>query len=98
MKPFRWIAGFLVLACSLPLFSLLPRAALAKLLGCALSEADVQPCSILGVSIGPLLYTLSTAAWLMILTLPLGAVVLVAWIGSGSVGFVHKRVERYSWK
>ena len=94
MKPFRWIIGYLLFACSLPLLSLLLAGTLAKLLGCTLREADVHPCYILGVSIGPLLYTLSTVGWLMIVTLPFGAVVLVTWIGTESVWFVRKRIER----
>ena len=94
MKPFRWIIGTLLLACSLPLFSLLLAGTLSKLLGCTLSEADVHSCHLLGVPLGPLLYTLSTLGWLMILTLPLGTVVLVTWIGTESVWFVRKRIAR----
>ena len=94
MKSFRWIIGGLLLACSLPLLSLLLAGILAKLLGCTLNEADVHPCQILGVPIGTLLYSLSTLGWLMILSLPLGAVALVTWIGTESVWLVRKRSAR----
>jgi hypothetical protein len=93
VKTFRWIIGSLLLACSLPLCGLLLAGTLANVLGCTLNEADVHPCSILGVPIGPVLYALSALGWLMILSLPLGAVALVTWIGAESVGFVRKRME-----
>ena len=92
MKLFRWIIGSLVAACSLPVISLLLAGTLAKLLGCTLNEADVHPCHIVGVQIGPFLYALSALGWLMILSLPLGAVALVTWIGTESVWFVRKRI------
>jgi hypothetical protein len=93
VKLFRWIIGSLILACSLPLCSLLLAGTLANLLGCTLNEADVHPCTIVGVPIGSLLYALSAIGWLMIVTLPLGAVGLVTWIGTESVWFVRKRMQ-----
>ena len=94
MKPFRWIVGGLLFACSLPLCGLLLAGVIAKLPGCTLNEADVHPCNIVGVPIGPLLYALSTMGWLMILTVPLAAIAIVTWIGTESVWFVRKRTVR----
>jgi hypothetical protein len=94
VKPFRWIVGSLLLACSLPLCSLLLAGAVASLLGCTLNEANDHPCFILGVPIGPALYALATMGWLMIVTLPLGAVALITWIGTESLWFVRKRMAR----
>jgi hypothetical protein len=94
VKAFRFIIGGLLFACSLPLFSVLMAATLAKMFGCTLNEADVHPCYVLGVSIGPFLYALSVMGWFMILSLPLGVTVSITWIGTESVWFVRKRIAR----
>ena len=94
LKTFRWIIGGLLFASSVPVLSLALAATLSKLLGCTLNEADIHPCYVLGISIGPLLYGLSIMGWLMILSLPLGAVVSLTWIGAESVWFVRKRMAR----
>ena len=94
MKAFRWIVGSLLFASSLPVLSLLLAGTLAKMFGCTLNEADVHPCYVFGVSIGPFLYSLSVMGWFMILSLPLGVAVLITWIGVESVWLVRKRIAR----
>ncbi|GMA15739.1 hypothetical protein E5F05_06160 [Deinococcus metallilatus] len=58
-----------------PLLSVLVASAVATANGCALDEGSIHPCVIAGWNAGGLLYTLGVLGWLMLLTLPVGAVV-----------------------
>jgi hypothetical protein len=87
------MAGGLFLSI-VPLLSLVFSGTTASLLGCTVNEADVHPCHLLGISIGPILYALSVMGWLMIVSLPLGAVVLLTWLGVESVRLVRKQIAR----
>ena len=94
MKLFRWIIVGGVFLSMVPLLCLVFSATLASLLGCTVNEADIHPCHVLGVSIGPVLYALSVMGWLMIVSLPLGTVILLTWLGVESVRLVRKQIAR----
>jgi len=69
-----------------PLLGVLVASAVAGAFGCRLDEAGSYPCMVAGVDVGGLLSTLFVLGWLMLLTLPLGAVLgvagLAAWLAA----------------
>jgi hypothetical protein len=81
--PFPWRRylgyGALILLLSVfPLLSVLVTSAIASIGGCQVNEAFVQPCVILGIDLGGLLYGMGVLGWLMLVTLPAGAIALAA--------------------
>ena len=64
----------------LPLISALGAGAVASANGCALDEGSIHPCLIGGVDRGELLYELGVLGWLMLATIPLGAIAVVLWV------------------
>ena len=60
--------------------SVLSAALLARSHGCRLDEANVYPCIILGADWGGVLYGMSILGWLMLATLPAGALALLIWL------------------
>lgn len=84
----------LLFLCSLPVLSVLVAGTAAKLLGCTLNEGDIHPCYLLGVPIGGLLYVLGVLGWLMMVSLPLAALLILVWIAVESVRFIRKRKAR----
>jgi hypothetical protein len=48
--------------------------------GCKVDEGSVHPCIINGKDYGQLLYTLGVMGWLMLVTLPGGALALIIWL------------------
>lgn len=52
---------------------------IASLGDCRLNEATVNPCVIAGVDLGGILYSMWVLGWLMIATLPIGALLLACW-------------------
>jgi hypothetical protein len=73
------LLGILVLAV-LPLVSALGAGAIASANGCALDEGGIHPCLIGGVDRGELLYEFGVLGWLMLATIPLGAIAVVVWV------------------
>jgi hypothetical protein len=83
-RRFPWLVYWLVLLlililAVLPLVSALAAGAVASANGCALDEGSIHPCLIGGVDRGELLYQLGVLGWLMLATIPLGAVGAVVW-------------------
>ncbi|MEF2277035.1 hypothetical protein V3W47_01915 [Deinococcus sp. YIM 134068] len=58
-----------------PLLGVLLASWVAGANGCRLDEAGSYPCVVAGMDVGGLLSTLFVAGWLMLVTIPLGAVV-----------------------
>ena len=56
----------------LPIFSVLVAGGIATLNDCALHEGNPNPCLILGVDIGEILYFLGVMGWFMLISIPLG--------------------------
>lgn len=84
-RRFPWLVYWIVLAlivllAALPLLSALGAGAIASANGCALDEGSVHPCIIGGADWGEALYGFGVLGWLMLASLPLGAVALVLWL------------------
>jgi hypothetical protein len=84
-KPFPWILYWIVLAVIIlvalaPAGSVVACGWIANTHGCKVDEGSVHPCMINGKDYGHLLYTLGVMGWLMLLTLPVGALALVIWL------------------
>jgi hypothetical protein len=84
-KKFPWtiylIVLFLILAVALaPLGSVVVCSWIANTHGCKVDEGSVHPCMIGGKDYGQLLYTLGVLGWLMIATIPGGALAFLVWL------------------
>lgn len=86
MKPaFPWklyLGVFLSIAlvALLPVLSVAIAGGIASLADCRLDEGNVHPCVILGADFGGLLYGMGVLGWLMLVTLPLGALAGFGWV------------------
>jgi hypothetical protein len=77
-KRFPWIFYWIVLAliaivAFVPVGSVVACGLIANTHGCRVDEGSVHPCVIGGKEYGQLLYTLGVTGWLMLVTLPAGA-------------------------
>ena len=84
-KRFPWILYWIVLVLILvvafaPVGSVVACSLIAKAHGCRVDEGSVHPCVINGKDYGQLLYTLGVMGWLMLVTLPAGALAFVLWL------------------
>ena len=84
-KRFPWVWYFLALFVILafafaPVGSVVACGLIANAHGCRVDEGSVHPCVINGKDYGQLLYTLGVLGWLMLVTLPAGALVFVLWL------------------
>ena len=61
-----------------PFISALLAHSIAGLKGVGISEANPQPCYVLGVDIGDLLYAMTMMIWLIMATIPLMFIGLIA--------------------
>jgi hypothetical protein len=68
----------LVLFTVAPILSVAIAGAVARFCGCRLDEGGPHPCILWGVDVGGLLYCMGVAGWFMLLTLPLGALAILA--------------------
>ena len=48
--------------------------------GCTVNEAAIHPCIVMGVDVGAALAYMGILGWLMLATIPFGAVALVVWL------------------
>ena len=71
------LIGLVALA---PIFSVIACGMIAKAFGCRVDEGSIHPCIAHGKDYGPLLYNLGVAGWLMLLTLPAGALAGFLWL------------------
>ena len=95
-KNFPWIVYAIVLAlilmmASAPIGGLVLAGVIANANGCQLDEGSSHPCIIGGTDYGDTLYTLGVLGWMMLLTLPAGAVAGIVWL-------VVLLVHRSGWK
>ncbi len=95
-KRFPWILYWTVLAILLlvalaPVGAVAACGSIANAHGCKVDEGSVHPCMINGKDYGQLLYTLGVLGWLMLVTLPVGALAVMIWL---SIIILH----RASWR
>ena len=62
-----------------PVLSVLAASFVASWNGCTLHEGFANRCVMHGIDIGGLLYSMGILGWFMLITLPMGAVSLIAW-------------------
>src|SRR5881394_2996726 len=84
-KCFPWIPYwivliFIVLVALASVASVVACGLIANAYGCRVDEGSVHPCVIDGKDYGQLLYTLGVMGWLMLVTLPAGAIAFVSWL------------------
>jgi len=84
-KRFPWLIYWVVLAVIVvvalaPIGSVVTCAWIANAHGCKVDEGSVHPCLIHGKDYGQLLYSLGVAGWLMLVTLPAGAIAFAIWL------------------
>ena len=84
-KKFPWIIYFITLALILaaalaPVGSVVLAGTIGNAYGCQVDEGAAHPCVIGGKDYGETLYTLGVLGWLMLLTLPAGALAGFLWL------------------
>jgi hypothetical protein len=84
-KRFPWIPywivlAFIILIAAAPIGSVVACSFIANTHGCRVDEGSVHPCMINGKDYGQLLYTLGVMGWLMLVTLPAGALAFALWL------------------
>lgn len=98
VRRFPWIGygvalALIVFIAALPLISVFLTYLIADANGCRVDEGSVHPCVVMGVDIGGLLYTMGVLGWLMLASLPLGALAVIAWL---AVLIVHYLARRFA--
>lgn len=84
------ILGAILLVALAPVLSVIVAGGVANIGGCVLNEGDVHPCVIGGVDLGETLYTMFVLGWLMLVTLPMGALALLIWMIVAVVMYVRR--------
>jgi hypothetical protein len=84
-KRFPWILYWIVLVLILlvtfaPMGSVVACGLIAHAHGCHVDEGSIHPCIVGGKNYGQLLYTLGVLGWLMLVTLPAGALAFMIWL------------------
>ena len=84
-RRFPWVLYLLALLAILafafaPIGSVMLCAGIANAYGCKVDEGSVHPCIINGHDYGELLYDLGVLGWLMLVTLPAGALAFIFWL------------------
>ena len=95
-KRFPWITYsiillLIVLVALAPIGSVVACSLIANRYGCHVDEGSVHPCLVDGKDYGPLLYQLGVMGWLMLLTLPAGAIAFCLWL---IILFLHHKAWR----
>jgi hypothetical protein len=81
--PWGWYGlalTLILLLAAAPLIGVMVAGAVAEANGCVLHEGFVNSCLVEGVERGDMLYTLFVLGWLMLATIPLGALALCVWL------------------
>jgi hypothetical protein len=84
-KRFPWLLYWIVLVliglvALAPVGSVVACGLIANAHGCRVDEGSVHPCVINGKDYGQLLYTLGVLGWLMLVSLPAGALAFMIWL------------------
>ncbi len=95
-KRFPWISyglalALIVLVALAPIFAVILCSVIANAYGCRVDEGSVHPCIINGEDYGEQLYALGVSGWLMLATLPAGAL-------AGAIWLLALILHRSSWR
>ena len=71
--------GVIALLAGWPVLSVLAASLIASWNGCRLHEGFANRCVVYGTDMGGLLYSMGVLGWFMLMTLPIGAMSLIAW-------------------
>ena len=74
-----WLFAILTFA-SWPVLSVVAASSIASMQGCSLNEGNPQPCSLAGIDISGLLYSMGVNGWYGVATVPIGALALLIWL------------------
>ena len=74
------VLGIIFLGAIAPLVSVFVASGIAENYGCALDEGGTHPCMIGGTDRGELLNVMFVLGWLMLLTMPAGAIAFLIWL------------------
>lgn len=78
------VGGLSILVAIFPAVPTLVAALIAKANNCVLHEGFKNPCVVFGLDIGDILYPMGVSMWLLILSVPIGALgllVSIIWFG-----------------
>jgi hypothetical protein len=78
----------------LPLFSVLICEGIASYAGCRVDEGSVHPCMVGGNDIGELLYGMFVMGWMLLLTMPVGMLLLTCWFVFFALKFIRARGKK----
>lgn len=84
-KTVRVVALLVLGLCAAPMAATFLAFAIAKANGCTLHEGFANPCIVLGVDIGNTLYSMGVMFWFTFLTMPIAALMAVAWLVAEAV-------------
>lgn len=74
-----WIAySALLLFTIAPILSTLLASLIAAIFGATLDEGSAHPCLVGGYDLGPMLYSMLVYGWLMLITVPVGIILILA--------------------
>ena len=85
--------GGIVFFSLLPLLPALIASTIASAHGCQLDEGGTHPCIVMGSDWGGTLYTMFVMAWLGIVTMQIGALAFLIWLGTALY-----LIARYLWR
>ena len=77
-----------------PILSVVIASAVTSANGCELHEGFANPCVIGGIDFGDTLYAMGVAGWLALVSLPLAALLGLAYVVVVAIGFVWRRSTR----
>ena len=75
-----WALAAILLFGAFPILTLLIAALFGSAFGCDLNEGIINPCVVLGVDFGGLLYPMAVGGWFAMFTVPLAALALAVWL------------------
>lgn len=78
-RVYVWVLIVIILVALGPLIGVVVAGGIASANGCTLHEGFANPCVVVGVDMGGLLYGLGVLGWLMLASIPLGAMALLGW-------------------
>jgi hypothetical protein len=86
-----WLLALILLFGAAPVISVLIAATVANVQGCQLDEGNVHPCVVLGADLGGLLYGMGVLGWMALMTVPMAALALLAWLAAAIVLYLRGR-------
>ncbi len=88
------VVAVIVLIGIAPVLSVVIASTVASANGCELHEGFANPCVIGGIDFGDTLYAMGVTGWLALVTLPLAALLGVAYVVFVAIALLWRRVKR----